>query len=374
MQRFLKPSHRLCVMKLKNIFSLLVTLLVFNSFTAFSNEPETHNMADSAHAEGPSKKERIKEQIEHHLQDAHDFHLFTNEASGTHYGFPLPVIIWDDGLHVFMSSKFHHGESVAESNGNFYVLSHGKIYRTNADGTLEFDDQHHSTNIKPLDLSITKNVFSIMMASLVLLLMFRSLGNSYKTNRVPKGVGKFLEPLVLFVRDEIAIPNIGKKHYEQYMSYLLTVFFFIWLVNLLGLTPLGINVTGNIAVTLALSLFTLVITLFTSKKYYWKHIFWMPGVPVPMKILLAPIELLGVIIKPFALMIRLWANIKAGHVVIMSLIYLMFVFENYFAKGAFFGLTFALSLLELLVAALQAYIFTMLTALYFGSAVEEDHH
>lgn len=374
MQRFLKPSHRLCVMKLKNIFSLVVTLLVFNSFSAFSNEPETHNMADSAHAEELSLKDKIKQDIDHHLEDVHDFHLFSDEVAGKHYGFPLPVIIWDDGLHVFMSSKFHHGESVAESNGNHYALYHNKIYRTDAVGTIEYDKHHHPTNVKPLDLSITKNVFSIMIASLMLFLMFSSLGRSYQKNRVPKGFGKFLEPLVLFVRDEIAIPNIGKKHYEKYMSYLLTVFFFIWLVNLLGLTPLGINVTGNIAVTFALSLMTFLITQLTSKKYYWKHIFWMPGVPAPMKVILAPIELLGVIIKPFALMIRLYANIKAGHIVIMSLIGLLFVFHNWFARGAFFGLTLFLSVLELLVAALQAYIFTMLTALYFGSAVEEDHH
>lgn len=374
MQRFLKPSHILCVMKLKNIFSLLVTLLVFNAFSAFSNEPETHHNTDTAYAEAPTMQEKIKADIEHHLLDVHDFHLFSDEEAGKHYGFPLPVILWDDGLHVFMSSAFHHGESVAASKGNYYMLHHNKIYKTDAEGSLEFDEHHHPTNIQPLDLSITKSVFSIIVASLLLFFMFRNLGNSYKTNQVPKGLGKFLEPLVLFVRDEIAIPNIGKKHYEKYMSYLLTVFFFIWMVNLLGLTPLGINITGNIAVTLALSLMTFLITQLTSKKAYWKHIFWMPGVPTPMKIVLAPIELLGVIIKPFALMIRLYANIKAGHIVIMSLIGLLFIFQNWGARGAFFGLTLFLSILELLVAALQAYIFTMLTALYFGSAVEEDHH
>jgi len=160
------------------------------------------------------------------------------------------------------------------------------------------------------------------------------------------------------------------------MSYLLTVFFFIWFINLTGLTPLGINVTGNIAVTFCLALITFLITQFTSKKDYWKHIFWMPGVPVPMKFVLAPIELLGVFIKPFALMIRLYANISAGHIVLMSLVGLLFVFQNWFARGAFLGLTLFLSIIELLVAFLQAYIFTMLTALYFGGAVAEhdDHH
>jgi F-type H+-transporting ATPase subunit a len=157
------------------------------------------------------------------------------------------------------------------------------------------------------------------------------------------------------------------------MNYLLTVFFFIWFLNLAGMTPLGVSVTNNLAVTFSLALITLLITLFTANKHYWGHIFWMPGVPKPMRIILAPIELLGVFIKPFSLMIRLYANMTAGHMVIMGLIGLIFVFQNWFASGAFTALTIALSILELLVAALQAYIFTMLTALYFGSAVEEHH-
>jgi F-type H+-transporting ATPase subunit a len=179
--------------------------------------------------------------------------------------------------------------------------------------------------------------------------------------------------LVLFIRDDIAIPNIGEKHYKKYMSYLLTVFFFIWFVNLAGMTPLGINITGNIAITLSLALITYLITQFTANKSYWGHIFWMPGVPVPMKFVLMPIELLGTIIKPFSLMIRLYANITAGHVVLMSLIGLVFFASNLFSFGAFFGLTLFLGVIELLVAFLQAYIFTMLTALYFGAAVEEHH-
>ena len=191
---------------------------------------------------------------------------------------------------------------------------------------------------------------------------------------MPRGLGRFLEPLVLFVRDEIAVPNIGEHKYKKYMSYLLTVFFFVWVINLLGLTPLGVNVTNNIAVTFALAMITYLITTFTGNKNYWKHIFWMPGVPVPMKIILAPIELLGTFIKPFSLMIRLYANITAGHVVLMSIIGLMFIFKNWIGSPLSFLLAFALSLLELLVAALQAYIFTMLSALYFGMAVEEDHH
>jgi F-type H+-transporting ATPase subunit a len=213
-----------------------------------------------------------------------------------------------------------------------------------------------------------------MIVFLMMLIMFTRMAKSYKNNALPSGVGRLLEPIVLYIRDDIAIPNIGEKHYKKYMSYLLTVFFFIWIVNLFGLTPLGVNVTNNIAVTFSLALITYVLTTVTANKSYWGHIFWMPGVPVPMKFILAPIELLGTIIKPFSLMIRLYANITAGHVVLMSILGMIFIFKGWLGGSLSFGLAFALSLLELLVAALQAYIFTMLSALYFGAAVEEHHH
>ena len=158
------------------------------------------------------------------------------------------------------------------------------------------------------------------------------------------------------------------------MSYLLTIFFFVWFLNIFGLTPLGINATGNIAITGGLAIVTFLITNFTANKNYWGHIFWMPGVPLPMKIILAPIELLGVIIRPFSLMIRLYANIFAGHIVVMSLIGLIFIFQSWVGGTLSFLLSFAIMLIEILVALLQAYIFTMLSALYFGSANEEHHH
>jgi len=326
------------------------------------------------HEEGKQDiKTEIKAYIGHHIQDSYDFNLF--ELDGKHIGFPLPVILWDNGLHVFLSSHFHGGESVAESKGNYYIVSHNKIYKTDAAGSLSFDSNHHALNAKPLDFSITKNVFMILVVSLLMLWMFSGMAKSYKSNNgLPKGIGRFLEPIVLYIKNDIAIPNIGEKHYKKYMSYLLTVFFFVWIVNLFGLTPLGVNVTNNIAVTFTLAILTYLITTFTAKKDYWMHIFWMPGVPAPMKLVLAPIELLGTIIKPFSLMIRLYANITAGHIVMMSIIGLMFIFKNWVGSSLSFFLAFVLSILELLVAALQAYIFTMLSALYFGSASEEHHH
>jgi F-type H+-transporting ATPase subunit a len=361
----------------RKYFIKKITFLLF--LVSFASVAQHNEKTDAVKpAEEKSLKVTIKEYIDHHLLDSYDFGLysFTDEAGKKVYrGFPLPVVLWDDGLKVFMSSKFNHGKTLAEVDGNYYKLYHNKIYKTDANGTITYDEEHHPTNAKPLDFSITKNVVFIFLVSLLMFFMFKRMAKNYQNNALPKGIGRLLEPIIIYVRDDIAIPNIGHKHYKRYMSYLLTVFFFVWIINLLGLTPLGVNVTNNIAVTFALAMITYFITTFTANKNYWAHIFWMPNVPVFMKIVLAPIELLGTIIKPFSLMIRLYANITAGHVVLMSIIGLMFVFKSWIGSPLSFGLAFALSLLELLVAALQAYIFTMLSALYFGSAVEEhDDH
>ena len=371
----------------KKLIQVSIAILVaFLPIIGHSNTPEAPASTDSApvettheaHAEPADLKSKIRAFIDHHVLDAHDFSLFVDESTHTHYGFPLPIILWDNGVHFFSSSKFNHGDehgTIAESNGNYYVLHHERIYKTDAQGTLTMDEHHHPTNAKPIDLSITKGVFTIMVVAFLMFMLFSSLAKSYaKNGGISSGPGRFFEPIVLYVRDEIAIPNIGEKHYKKYMSYLLTIFFFVWFLNIFGLTPLGINVTGNIAVTFGLAVITFLITNLTANKNYWGHIFWMPGVPTPMKFILAPIELLGVLIKPFSLMIRLYANIFAGHIVLMSLIGLMFIFKNWLGSSLSFLLSFAISTIEILVALLQAYIFTMLSALYFGSAVEEHHH
>ncbi len=324
-----------------------------------------------------SLKDEIKAYIQHHLKDSHDFYLgsYKEGDKKKYIGYiGLPVILWDNGLKMFSSAKFKHGKAVVQKGSAYYKLYHGKIYKTDAAGTISYDEEHHPTNEKPLDLSMTKSVMTMLFTALLMFFLFRSLARSYgKNGNIASGVGRFFEPIILYVRDDIAIPNIGEKHYGRYMSFLLTVFFFIWFLNLLGLTPLGINVTGNIAVTFGLALITFLLTNLTANKNYWAHIFWMPGVPVLMKIALMPIELLGVIIKPFSLLIRLYANMQAGHIVLMSLIGLMFIFNNWIGSSLSFVLSFAISIIELLVAALQAYIFTMLSALYFGFAVEEHH-
>jgi len=366
---------------------IIATLVAFLPLVSFANsEIDTAKVKIEvaqghekvAHAEPTDVKSKIKAFIAHHVLDSHDFTFLSDEVKGESYGFSLPVILWDNGIQFFSSSKFEHGEAVAESNGNFYKLNHhdGKIYKLDsAQGEIKEGKNGFPTNVRPIDFSITKTVFSILIASILMFLIFSNLAKTYAKNQgIASGFGRIFEPIVLFIRDEIAVPNIGEKHYKKYMSYLLTIFFFVLFLNIFGLMPFGINVTGNLTITFSLAIMTFLITNLTANKNYWGHIFWMPGVPKVMRIVLAPIELLGVIIKPFSLMIRLYANIFAGHIVLMSIIGLMFIFKSWLGSSLSFGLSFALSILEILVAFLQAYIFTLLSALYFGSAVEEHHH
>ncbi len=372
-------------MATKTIKVLTAVTLLFSSFAVFAGGGEKTSSDDGGRV---NTKEEIEAYKKHHLADSHDFHIFSYTNSNNerkHIGFPLPIIVWtSEGLKTFMSSEFHHddnGHVIVEKDGLKLTKIHSKIYELEAGADhVSFDDHHHATNAhKVLDFSITKSIVGMLLAGVLMFFGFRSLGNSYKKGAIPTGVGRFLEPLVLYVRDEIARPNIGEKHYRKFMGFLLTVFFFIWILNLLGLTPLGFNVTGQIAVTVALALMTFVIVQFSGNKDYWKHIFWMPGVPVPMKIVLAPIEVLGMLTKPFSLFVRLFANITAGHAVVMGIGALMILLQDKFgtagATGISFALTLFLTLIEVLVAFLQAYIFTMLSSLFIGMAVEEhDHH
>lgn len=373
--------------------ALLAFLLLFNfgfASTALPNKdlPKTfEELIKSEQVKSQEEAAKVKSGeatfnpvpvIMHHIADAHDWHLWgEGEKSVT---IPLPVIFWDNnGLNVFMSSKFHHNEAVVESNGNYYINFHEKIYKTDAQGTIEahVDEKGavHLQNEKPLDFSITKNVASMLLSFVILILVFTAVASNYKKgNMVPKGIAGFIEPLIIFIRDEVAIPNIGEKKYAKFMPYLLTLFFFIWINNLLGLLPGAANVTGNIAVTFVLALIALIVVNFSGNKGYWGHMLWMPGVPVPVKLILAPIELVGIITKPFALMIRLFANITAGHIIIMSLISLIFIFQSAFMSAGSIPLALFIYCLELLVAALQAFVFTMLVSLFIGTAVAEHEH
>lgn len=365
-------------------FGLL--FILFSSFGVIAQETEVEG--DREGEERVNTQSKIDEYIQHHVKDAHDFHLFsyTNDSGERkHIGFPLPVILWtDNGLVTFMSSAFHHdteGEVIVEKNGGNFVNVHDKIYALQDGATaVQFDAENHPTNAsKPLDLSITKSVFGILFIGILMLIWFSALARQYKKKSIPTGFGRVLEPLVIYVRDEIAKPNIGEKKYRRFTGYLMTVFFFIWILNMLGLTPFGFNVTGQIAVTAALAIFTLVIYTVSGNKDYWMHILWMPGVPYLLRPVLAIIELAGAfLIKPFSLLVRLFANITAGHIVVMSLIAIMITLKG--EMSAFgsttlsFILSFFITLIELLVAFLQAYIFTMLSALFIGMAVAEHDH
>ncbi len=333
-------------------------------------------------------KTEVEEYILHHIKDSHDFSLFSytsDSGERKHFGFPLPIILWSsEGLVTFMSSEFHHnddGHVIVEKDGLKFAKIHSKIYELDSNAaTVAFDDTHHATNAhKVLDFSITKSAFGLILIGVLMLLWFSKLARQYKTKKVPTGFGRILEPLVLYVRDEIARPNIGEKHYRRFTGYLLTVFFFIWILNLAGLTPLGFNVTGQLAVTACLAIFTLVIYTVSGTKGYWMHMIWMPGVPVLIRPVLAIIELAGaLVIKPFSLLVRLFANISAGHIVVMSLIAIMFTLQESLgvvgATGLSLLLSFFITLIEVLVAFLQAYIFTMLSALFIGMAVDDHKH
>ncbi|WP_438977729.1 F0F1 ATP synthase subunit A [Polaribacter sp.] len=373
----------------KTIKFLTIAIVAFFTATTFaSGTDKKHD--DQNDGGRVNTKEEVEAYILHHIKDSHDFSLFSytgDNGERHHFGFPLPIILWtSEGLVTFMSSEFHHnddGHVIVEKNGAKFAKVHSKIYELDESASsISFDETHHPTNAhKVLDFSITKSVVGILFIGLLLLFWFSRLAKQYKTKKVPTGFARVLEPLVIYVRDEIAKPNIGEKHYRRFTGYLLTVFFFIWVLNLLGLTPFGFNVTGQLAVTACLAIFTLVIYTVSGTKGYWMHMVWMPGVPVLIRPVLAIIELAGaLLIKPFSLLVRLFANISAGHIVVMSLIAIMFTLKESLgvvgATGLSLVLSFFITLIEVLVAFLQAYIFTMLSALFIGMAVEDhdEHH
>ena len=326
----------------------------------------------------------VNEMIMHHIKDSHEFHIM--DINGHAVSFPLPIVLWTDkGLVSFSSSAFKHDDSgsvIVSRKGQDFIKYHEKIFYANNNGSekfISYDANGNIINEKPIDFSITKMVFSMFISMILLVLIFVTTAKSYSNSRKgePTGLGKFTEPLIMFIKEEVALPMIGEKNYHKYMPFLLTLFFFIWINNVMGLIPFfpfSANLSGNIAFTFVLAAITFVITTLVANKDYWKHIFWMPGIPVPMKLFLAPIEFLGIFIKPISLMIRLFANISAGHIIILSLISLIFIFKSLWLAPASLFFSVFISLIEVLVVAIQAYIFTMLSALYIGSAIEEHEH
>ena len=328
-----------------------------------------------------------------HITDSYGWHI---AGEGEHaIGISLPIILLDNGTPVvFMSGNFHHGHAAYKGYAlGFTPDTKGKIVKLGGThsgytGTLEEGTSYEiDTNASLIDLSITKNVCSLFISIIFLITIFLSVAKQYKRRdgMAPKGLQSLLEPVILFIRDEVVIPSIGEKKYEKFLPYLLTLFFFILINNMMGLIPVfpgGANLTGNITVTGILAIITFFITSFSSNKNYWKHIFNTPGVPWWLKIpipLMPLVEIIGIFTKPFVLMVRLFANISAGHIIILGFICLVFIFGGMSpalgygvsAVSIFFYLF--MGLLELIVAFVQAFVFTLLTSLYIGLAMEEGH-
>jgi len=362
---------------------LFIPVLFFIAFSAFAGEPaEKDNNAVAQNVSGAEPKQEkfnAGELIIDHISDSHEWHI-----AGT-IVVPLPIILYskERGFDCFFSNKLEHGQKTY----NGYMLQHNHIVAVNEMEAVAAQDASVNAEITGnlWDISITKNVTAMLVSVILMLWMFISVAKTYRQNqgKAPKGMQSLLEPLIIFVRDDIAKSAIGEKKYKRYLPFLLTVFFFIWINNLLGLIPIapfGANVTGNVAICLTLAVMVFVITIVSSNKNYWRHIIAMPGVPIGVLVLLTPIEIFGMFLKPFVLMIRLFANMLAGHIIALSFFSLIFIFgEMNVALG--FGVsilsiafTIFMGMLELLVAFLQAYVFTLLAAMYFGMATEEHHH
>lgn len=340
--------------------------------------------ADSTKQEaGKKEKFNTVEFIFEHIGDSFEWHIVT--IGHNHISIPLPIILYSEqkGLNIFLSSKFHHGE---KSYKGFKIETEGK-YKGKI---VELNDKGEVLEENPLpwNFSITKLVFSILISSVLLCWIFLSIARKYKAgvDKAPTGIQNLFEPIILFVVNDIAIPSIGEKKYQKFLPFLLTTFFFIWFNNMLGLIPIfpgGANVTGNIAVTMVLALFTFVITTINGNKNYWGHIVNTPGVPWFLKLpipIMFVVEFAGILTKPIVLMVRLFANILAGHMVATVFFSLIFIFgaisvwAGYGISIVSVSFAFFMSLLELLVALIQAYVFTLLSAIYFGMATEEHHH
>jgi len=324
----------------------------------------------------------ITEMIMHHIGDTHEFQILTiprKSKEDIKISLPLPIILWNsDGLHLFNSAKLYR-QPVVESRNSHFKIYHEKIYETSSAGIININEQGEVTNVKPLDLSITKNVVTMFLAMFIILYLSISAARTYikaQGPSVPQGAQKILEPIVLFVRDDIVRAQIDDKKSDFFTPFLLSLFFFIWVSNLIGIIPFfpgGANLSGNISFTFTLAIFAFLATNIFGSRHYWKEVLVAPGTPFYVKIFLVPIEIIGMFTKPFALMLRLFANITAGHIIILSITSIIFVLESIYASPLTILLSLIMYSLEFLVAILQAYIFTLLTALFIGLAVNTEH-
>ena len=402
----------------------MLALFVSFGVVGFAQHGEEHQSGEHAEKQESSHAEEfdLTKEALGHIANANSIHVF-----GDFY-IPLPAILYapGHGWSTFMTSKFdahHHGNGTKAID--HYVIKHGLIHRIADEsfpyGEVAIDGFDHGEIEKDgekkevayavvkghkylldekstldggmlgggktsyMDFSISKGVVTMFLVLLLAFWLFRAVAKGYEKNegKAPTGAQSLLEPVILFIRDEVAIPFIGEDKYQKYFPYLLSVFFFILGLNLVGQFPLAGNVTGNFSFTMVLAIVTAIYVNSQGNKHYWSHILWMPGVPAALKVLiLTPVEILGVFIKPFTLMLRLFANIAAGHIVLVAFVGLIFIFgrsgESMVGAGAGTVMAFLLSMfmlaIELLVAFVQAFVFTLLTASYFGAATEEAHH
>jgi F-type H+-transporting ATPase subunit a len=371
----------------KSIKALLV--LVFSVLLLFS---ANNVFARDDHKE---KKQEFnaKELIFGHVLNSHDFHFLDikhEDGTSTHIGIPLPVILYSSqkGFSVFISSEFEHGH---KTYNGYMLLTDESIEKLKLDEKKYNPQQIVAVNdngeidasVKVYDISLTRNVVQMILSLSLFVWVMLRIAKRYKSGvgvtSAPRGSQSLFEPVVTFVRDEVAIPNLGDSH-EKYLPFLLTIFFFILINNLVGLIPGSANVTGNIAFTFIFGVIAFVVILASSNKHYWGHIFNPPGVPGWVKGILVPVEVLGVFTKPFALIIRLFANMVAGHIIIICLISLIFIFANlniavgWGVSPVSIAFTIFIYFIEVLVAFIQAFIFAMLTAVFIGQAREGAHH
>jgi F-type H+-transporting ATPase subunit a len=368
------------MMKGLTLFQRAILFFILFVFVPVASAAGDGNPEDETQGAAVKGEESFQpgEFILEHIGDAYSWHILSYRDFELSVPLPVIVISKHSGFHIFFSSKFHHGH---ESYRGFEISS-SKKYKGKVVEKMENGEE-----VRPLDFSITKNVFAIFISVALMLWLFISIAGQYRKRegKAPHGMQNLLEPVILFIRDDVARPSLGEHLYERYMPYLLTLFFFILLNNLLGLIPIfpfGANVTGNIAVTMVLAVFTFVITTVSSNRHYWLEIFNAPGVPWWLKIplpLMPVVEVIGVITKPIVLMVRLFANITAGHIIALGFFSLIFIFGKmaailgYAVSPLTIGFTIFMTLLELLVAFIQAYVFTLLSSLYFSMASEEHH-
>ena len=386
-----KFRNRMLVKRFKYSMVATLTLLWLSIFGIPSAKGQNITVPDSVteHSETPVEEsggfdaDRV---ILDHIKDSHVWHFF--DINGHPVALSLPVILYvpKQGFSIFSASRFHHGESSYEGfrlMTKAYIAQYQLAQNTYFPGRIIAVREDGSPNLdKPVyDFSLTRNVLQMILSAILLILIFNGMARKYSRNphKAPSGFQNALEPIVLFIRDDVARPYLGNKA-EKYLPYLLTIFFFIWINALLALIPGSANVAGNLAFTGVLAAFTFIFILISTNKAYWGHIVWPPGVPLWVKPILIPVEILGIFTKPFALMIRLFANMLAGHMIILSIISLIFIFGG-LAAAAGWGFsvvsvlfTIFMYLVELLVGLIQAFIFANLSALFIAQAFEHGHH